>query len=279
MKGRTMFKTLFATVALGSALALAGCAAAPQTVETPAPVQSQQERPGGGGVSGLIAAADDGLLQVQSADEQTAVSYTAETTVSAQVDGALGDIAVGDCVVAITPSDADTATSVILNDPVDGECTGGFGGALAGGAVGPQFDGEAPEGAPTGFPTDGSAPSGAPTDFAVNGDIGTFASGQVAAIDGDTITVDSRAIGPDADSDQTTPTEVVVGADTAVTVTVAADASALVVGQCVAAQGEADDAGGLAATSLTVSAPGDEGCNRGLVGGAFPGGPGATEAG
>ena len=40
-----------------------------------------------------------------------------------------------------------------------------------------------------------------------------------------------------------------------------ADASVLVVGKCVTAQGEADTSGGYAATALVVSEPGDEGCS------------------
>jgi hypothetical protein len=278
MKGSTMLTftppraTVIAVLALGSALALAGCAApepeSPEDSSTQQPAQNQP--PGGGGVSGLIAAASDGLLQVQSSDEQTAVGYTADTTISSQVDGTSSDVAVGDCVTAITPTDADAATSIIVTDPVDGECTGGFGGGPGGGFP----DGELPEGVPTDlpsdFPTDGTMPSGAPTDFpGGGGQFGGFTSGPVTAISGATLTVE--AMGAD---DSTTATEVTVGDDTVFTVTVAADAAALVVGLCVIAQGEADDSGGFEATNLVVSEPGEEGCNAGFGGGQFPGGPG-----
>jgi hypothetical protein len=132
---------------------------------------------------------------------------------------------------------------------------------------------------PSDFPTDGTQPSGAPTDFPGGGDFGTFVTGKVTAVSGSTITVD--AVGAD---DATTSTDVTVDDDTAFTVTVAADATTLVVGQCVAAQGEADEAGGFAATSLTVSTPGDDGCTARFGGGqgGFPGGGGpgaATDAG
>lgn len=249
-------RPLLVVAALGGAIALAGCAAtpstSPQTQASQAPGQGQQ--PGGGGVSGLIAAASEGLLQVQSTDEQTAVSYTADTTISSQVAGKLGDVTVGSCVTAITPTDAAAASTVIVTDPVDGECTGG----LAGGPGGPGggFPDGAPTDLPSDFPTDGTLPSGAPTDFPGGaGGFGAFASGPVTAISGDTITVDARS----ADS-TTTSTDVAVGAETVYTVTVDADADALVVGQCVMAQGEADDQGGFAATSLIVSEPGDDGC-------------------
>jgi hypothetical protein len=251
--------TLVVSLALAGALAFAGCAAATGTSSpSAAPTSGTQPQDGRSpGVSGLIAAASDGLLQVQSSDEQTAVSYDSDTTISAQQSGALSDLNVGDCVMAITPDDADAAASVTVTAAVDGEC--GFSG---GGFPGGGGDG-APSGAPTDVPQDGTAPSGMPTD-APNGGPGGLAagaivSGSVTAISGDTITVDSRVMG----SDDTEPADVVVGSDTVVTVTVEADASALVVGQCVTAQGTADAKGGFAATALIVSAPsGDGTCGR-----------------
>ena len=50
---------------------------------------------------------------------------------------------------------------------------------------------------------------------------------------------------------------------TTYTRTVAADASAIVVGQCATARGEADDSGKVTATSITVSAPTDGECSSG----------------
>ena len=103
------------------------------------------------------------------------------------------------------------------------------------------------------MPTD--APNGGPGGLAA----GDVASGAVTAISGDSITVDSRVMG----SDDTESVEVAVGSDTVLTVTLAADTTALVVGQCVTAQGSADEKGGFAATSLTVSAPSSDGtCGR-----------------
>jgi hypothetical protein len=267
-----LLRPALAVLALGGALTLAACAAptteSPQTSSTQAPEQVLS--PGGGGVSGLIAAASDGVLQVQSPDEQTAVRYTDETTVSSQVAGALGDVSVGSCVTALTPADADAAASVMVTDAVDGECNSGPGGGFVTEGGGPGAGGP-PDGAPTDFPTDfptdGTAPDGAPTDAP---DIGAFASGLVTEVSGDTITVD--AVDPDG---ATTATDVTVDAETDFTVTVDADAGALVVGQCVAAQGEADDAGGFSATSLIVSEPGDDGCTPRFTSG--QGGPGAID--
>jgi len=270
-------RPLLVAAALGGAIALAGCAAtpsaSPETPSSQAPVQGQQ--PGGGGVSGLIAAASDGLLQVQSTDEQTAVSYTSDTAISSQVAGALSDVAVGSCVTAITPADADAASMVIVTTAVEGECTGGFPGGAGGGPGG------LPDGVPSDFPTDGTVPSGAPTDLPDGAaGFGAFASGPVTAISGSTITVDS--VGTDG---ATASTDVTVGSDTTFTVDVDADTDALVVGQCVVAQGAADDQGGFAATALTVSEPGDDGCSPRFGGGqGLPGAPGTdsgsdTEAG
>lgn len=256
-------------VLVASALALAGCAGTAASTETPAAQnQTQDQRPGGGGVSGLIAASSDDVLQVQSDSEQTAVSYTADTAVTSQVAGALSDVTVGSCVVAMTGSDASAASSIIVTEAVDGECTGGFGGG--GGQPGGQGaggSGTPPTDIP--FPTSTDAPSDAPTDAPTDGGpgsgqgFGAIASGLVTAVSGSTVTVDARTMG----SDDTTSTDVTVDSATTFTKTVDADASALVVGQCVSAQGAADTSGGFAATSLQVSAPVDGSCVQRFGGG------------
>ncbi len=86
-----------------------------------------------------------------------------------------------------------------------------------------------------------------------------------------------QADGSAAPSPTPTETVVTIGASTTVTTTKPADASALVVGQCVSAIGKADDKGGYAATSLTVFAPGMSGCVTTVGGtrGGFGGGGGA----
>ena len=104
------------------------------------------------GTSGTIAAVDGMTLQVQNDQTgQVAVTYTATTGITAQVDGDLADIAVGSCVRVQSAtdaadgdaeSDADTpvaATTVTVVAAVDGSCAAGgaAGGALVGLLVGP----------------------------------------------------------------------------------------------------------------------------------------------
>lgn len=262
--------------AAGAAI-LAGCSTGgagttPDSTTTgqPSTAPSAQGMPQGqrgGGVSGEIVFAQDGTLQVQNSQSQTAVRYTADTTVDQQVTFALANVTVGSCVVAIVGDDG-TATSVRVTQPVDGECTSGFPG---GGQGGPGGDGSMPSGAPTTMPDAGDRPSdmpsGAPGGDGQNGQApgggfaGTFVAGSVTAVSAAGLTVKT-----DSDS-----SEVVVGASTVITGTEAADQSAIAVGMCVTAQGKADDAGGFDATSLTLSVKGDDGCSQGF--GGMRGGP------
>lgn len=270
-----------ALVAAG-VLILAGCSsssddtAASTTDPNASSEAGGQQMPARSGVSGLIASISDGVLQVQGADEQNAVSYDDATTVSETVSGDLDAIVVGSCVVVMGTSDgadaegddatgAVTAESVTVSDAVDGECTGGFGG---GGAP----SGGMPEGGemPSGAPADGEMPSVAPSGAADGGGMGGgFAVGLVTAVDGDAVTVESSF------GEETTTSSVLTTADTTVTTTVSSDSSALEVGRCVTVQGEADDAGTVAATALTVTDTVDGECTTGF-GGGFGGLPGGA---
>ena len=103
---------VFTVLALGTTLALAGCATtdtAEEAVEATdtAAAQAAPERVASG-VTGEIADVADGLMQVQDTESQTAVSYTDDTTITAQVSGSLSDLEVGDCVFVTT--DAADAT-------------------------------------------------------------------------------------------------------------------------------------------------------------------------
>ncbi len=249
------------------------------------------ELPGGGGVTGEIAAVSDSVLQVQGDDGQTAVSWDDSTTITQTVTAALSDVTVGSCVVAVGAGDDGTAaTSVTISTAVDGECTGGFGGGAGGGAPGGggAGGGEMPEGggmpsgAPDGqAPGDGEQPSGMPTDLpdgASGGGFGgmqSFIWGLVTAVDGSTITVESAGFGDDA---ETTTATVTVDDATTYTTTADADATAIAVGRCVVAQGESDDSGKVAATSLALSDAGEDGCSTGFGGrGGMPGGQGGGD--
>jgi len=276
--GRTALLVGGSAVAL---LALAGCsAAAASGGTTRAPAQAAQnggDQQGRGGVSGLIAYAQDDLLQVQGESEQTAVRYTADTTVTKTVTVDASTIAVGDCIVAVTSQDADTATTIRVTAAADdGTCTAGFSGGMRDGGGMPS---DAPSGAPdgSGIPSgapDGGAPTGAPDGH--SGGFGSFTTGVVTAVSGSTLTVETT------DQDGGTSTaEVAVGSGTTVTTTTGATAADLAVGLCVTAQGTADDSGGYDAMSLTLSDPDTEGnCSTGFRGmGGRPGGQGGPAGG
>jgi len=170
-------------------------------------------------------------------------------------------------VQVVAARDADTqeqaaASAVAISDAVDGSCPTGLGGT--GGRVPPMPDGEMPEGMPTDMPERGERPEGTPPDGPTGeppegmpeGGFGT--SGLVSAVDDLTITVEVTS--PDGSTGTATVT---VDDATAYTRTATSDASAVAVGQCVLAQGEADDSGAVTATSVTVSTPGDDGCSSG----------------
>jgi hypothetical protein len=265
---------------------LAGCASDAADTATPevtaSPTTGQEDgdaaRPagggaGGGGTRGEVAAITGTVMQVQGDDGQTAVSWTDATTITQTVAGTLADVTAGVCVVAFTGSsqdaaDAATATSVAVSVPTDDGCGSGFGGGggreMPAGAAPtgrPDASGDAPTGMPTDLPTD--LPTDMPTDMpgGAGGGFGGLATGRVTAVSGTTITLE--VTGQD---DAVTTTTVEVSDATTYTTTATADASAVVVGRCVTAQGETDDSGQVAATSLVLSEPSDDGCSTGFGG-------------
>lgn len=296
---RTTRTRLLALPALTGAVAvltlLAACSDEPAQVATADPTTEAAQgaagsgdaaQPGGGGVTGEIAAITGAVMQVHGDDGQTAVSWDDATTITQTVAAALSDITVGSCVVVVGAGDDAAATSVALSTAVDGGCTGGFGGSgggMPGGGDMPS-DGEMPSGMPSGAPDgqapgDGEQPSGMPTDLpdGASGDgsgsgFGGMTAGLVTAVDGTTITVESTGFGDDA---ETTTTPVTVDGSTTYSTTADADATAITVGRCVVAQGESDDSGKVAATSLVLSDAGDDGCSTGFGGrGSMSGGQG-----
>jgi hypothetical protein len=228
--------------------------------------------PGGNGISGLVAAVSDSLMQVQETDSQTAVTWTDETVVTRTVAVALDAIAVGSCVVAMAPAAEDgttpvVATTVTVSEPVDEECTATFGAfqpggptSLEDGAERPDDGGalQLPEGGelPEGMepPEGAELPEGMPGGAAM-GTFGQLVSGRATAVSGSTLTVEATG----ADGVATTET-VEVDAETVVTATVAADASAIAVGLCASVRGETDTRGGMTATTIALSDAGDDGC-------------------
>ena len=251
------------------------------------------DRPAGQapGVSGTIAAVTGTTAQVQSSDTQTAVTWTDGTTVQVVTAATLADVTAGSCVMALTGGSGDgdggtgdgetgdgaagAATTVAVSTPGDDGCDvaggfpgGAFGGGSSGGADGPSgrptdLPSDLPTGRPSGRPS--GVPSGAPSGF---GPGGGRVLGTVVSVDGSTVT--ARTTGADGQSEQQTFT---VDPTTTYTLTAAGTTDAVVVGQCMTALGDEDDSGTLTATSLTVSAPGDDGCNAAGPGGRAFGGP------
>ncbi len=257
---------------------LAGCGGSdsPSSSATSAP-DGMVAEPRSPGVDGEIVAVSDGLMQVQGSGSQTSVTWDDTTAITAQTAATLADVTVGACVVAI--AEEETATTVQISTPADdGTCTGGDRPGMPTDVPDDwSTDGPRPSGDPGGRPTD--MPSGVPTDMPSGGmptDMPSgMAPGQWGGTSGQVTEVTDTTITVQADDDTTTVT---VGSETTYLLRVESDASALVVGQCVSAQGEQDSAGSLAATSIEVSAPTDDGCSaagRGPGGSGRPGAPGA----
>jgi hypothetical protein len=227
------------------ALLLSGCAAtaaAPTSASSGQPAQSSQA-PTSSGVSGTIAAATNGTLQVQGGTTQTAVTYTASTTISQAVAAAASDVTVGSCVIGVTAPGASAGTAaatVAISAAVNGTCSTP---GLRGGGQG----GVRPSGAPNGV-----RPSGGPA-----GGFTPPVSGTVTAVSGSAITVATTRGG------SATTATITLDGSTKYTKSQAATPAALVVNKCVVAAGKADTAGNFAATSLAVSDPGANGCSLG----------------
>ena len=221
------------------------------------------------GTSGTIAAVTGTTLQVQNPTTgQTAVSYTSSTVIRATTTTTASAVTVGSCITALgKPTGASTgstpfgepitATTVSINQPVNGACgRGGFGGRPAGTSgtrpAGGGFGGGGFGGGTTGT---GTRPAGG---FA-GGAFGV-ASGQVTAVSGSTATVDET----NPRTQKTSSVVVTLTGTTTFTTTATATPAAIVVGQCARAVGPADSTGAVTATSLTISAPVNGSCTTGF---------------
>ncbi|MDR2372638.1 MAG: hypothetical protein LBD77_00755 [Bifidobacteriaceae bacterium] len=273
----------------------------PAAESAPPSAQTAEAAPG---VSGTIAAVTNALIQVQDSEKQTAVGYSAETVITEQVSGAAADVVVGSCVTAIgeaaasggdetadAAADVFAATTVTVTPAeADGACAaGGFGGGRSlpgGGGWSEGSPSDMPSDMPSGMP--GRMPSGGPSGMpggAASGEdagqmpgaamMANLASGLVTAVDGDTVTVEQSgaAFGggqdPEAastDDPSATVTRSFTIAEAAITTTKTSDSSALQVGRCVVALGEADASGRVNAESLAVSDPGENGCSTAMGG-------------
>ncbi len=262
---------LVAAVALLAACSSAGSSSSPPTSSSSSGGAAQTQRGngarfGGPAASGLVAAINGRTVQVQNQQSgQVAVTYSAKTAFSRTVATTIAKIKKGDCVTAMAPSGTSssatsfTAARISVTSPVNGSCTGGFGG--------PRPTGTGPSGTPpTGGPfPSGAAPSGAPTGVRVPGgapNFGAVASGTVRSVSGSKIVVAARQF----NSTSTKPMTVRAGRTTKVTTTAAATAKSLRVGRCVTAQGSTNSSGAVKATRIQVDPATNGQCTFGFGG-------------
>lgn len=228
------------------------------------------------GANGEVAAVAGKTMQVQSPlSGQVAVTWTAKTTFTHQVDASFSDIDVGDCVL-VRSDDADEAngtsngtstemdaTTVRISAPVDGSCAPGYSGEIApGGPSGPAsgLSTEAPFDLPSDLPSD--LLSGDDSLSGPGGPDGRGgAVGLVTATSPDGFVIESTSPAPPGDRGgsresgsppETTMVDVAVSAGTAFTTTAKTTSKAVKVGTCVDARGEADSTGSVTADTVSV---------------------------
>jgi hypothetical protein len=250
-----------AAASVAAALVLSACGGSSGANPPPSSAASSsggagQGAPSGGpAAAGKVAAISGTTMQVQNQQTgQVAVSWSASTKFRHQVAVTIADVKAGDCVAAVAPSGTDssatsfTATTLTISPAVNGSCTGGAAGpGGSGGPGGGRFTG-AP---PSGFPS-GKLPSGLPS--GVQGrPISAVAAGKVTSVSGSTLVVAARQFG--SGSTSTTNKTVTVDAKTKITTEAATTSKSVKVGKCVTAQGKADSAGTVAATSVRITDP------------------------
>lgn len=247
---------LVAAASVAAALVLSACGGSSGANPPPSAAASssagagQGTPTGGPAASGKVAAISGTTMQVQNQQTgQVAVSWSASTKFRHQVAVTIADVKAGDCVAAVAPSGTDssatsfTATTLTISPAVNGSCTAGGSGGPGGG----RFTG-AP---PSGFPS-GKLPSGLPS--GVQGrPVAAVAAGKVMSVSGSTLVIAARQFG--SSSTSTTNKTVTVDEKTKITTEAATTSTSLKVGKCVTAQGKADSAGTVAATSVRISDP------------------------
>ncbi len=291
VRGSVRSRRMLALVSLGALAALlAACgssSASPTTTTAGASTSGSGSGSGSGpngsgsarplpGASGTIAAVNGASMEVQNASTgQTTVSYTPSTTFRQIASTNASAVTVGSCISAFgKPTSGSssstgvfgepiTATTVSVTQPASGSCApGGFGGGRFPAGGRPSSGGSSTNGS-------GTRPPGAGR-FR-NGQFGA-ASGSVTAVNGSAVTVNET----NPRTQKTASVVVTLTASTTFTTTQGASSSALVVGQCARAIGSASTTGAITAQTITVSAPGPNGCTSGF---GFRGGAGAGSGG
>ncbi len=270
---------------------LAGCGGTSKAASTTptgsaSPQAGRPQRGAAPGTFGTAAEISGSTIQVQNPSTgQVSVTFTSTTRFVLTRTVTSAALRVGDCVTAIGARAANApsaqasgspapesspsapkdfpAASVSISTPVNGSCPVG-GGGFGGGGFG---NGVRPSGAPSGVRPSGSRPPGTPGGN--GGGFGAgFASGRLAAVTATSMSVQVV----DRSTRATSTDTITLTASTTYSQTRTVTSTALRVGQCVAATGPADSKGAVAATRITLSTAGPNGCAAGFGrrGGANP---------
>jgi len=243
-----MTRVLVGAAGVMATLAVAACGGASASGNTGAATPS----PSGGRAGFARNAAFGQLVQINGqtlilsgANGDSTVTFTPTTPITQTSTGTLADITAGNCITATGTKGGDgtvTASTVILSSPVNGSCTNtGFGG---GGTFSPR------PGASF-SPRPSFSPPAQAAGF-------TAVRGQVKSVTGTSVTL-TESTGTSTTID--VPTTVKVTTSSVVT------AAALQTGECVTALGPKDSSGTVAASALTISPMGANGCTAGFGGG------------
>jgi hypothetical protein len=244
---RTTFTALTGAVlaltlaACGSSSGSGGTSAATPS-QSPAGANGQGGGRGGPAADGTIAAVASSSLEVQSPSAgQVTVNFSGSTTFTNRASASLADVTTGSCVLVTGTGQPITAQTVDVTAASSTGCQ------LGGGGMRPQNGGGGTRPSwPAGAPRRGQgAPGG-----------GGRAAGKVTAVSatGFTVQQDNPQTGA------TTDVQVTVNGSTTYTKAESANASALKVGECVTANGQADSTGAVTATTIAISQAGPNGC-------------------
>ena len=257
-----------------------GTTSAPPAAAANSPAARSSQSPSGAqaafpGVVGTAAAVSGSSMEVQNPSSgQVTVTFSTATAITETVATTSKDVTVGSCVAVVGQSSASggttrsvAATSVTISTPVNGSCraAGGFGFGSGGprGTFSPR----------PGF-TPRPRPSGSRGAFGAGGFGG--ANGAVTSLSASGFVVQAR--NPrSADPSATASITVTTSSATKYLKVVTARPSALKVGQCIIAVGQANSIGTVAARTIRISQPGPNGCvagfgRRGGFGGGGSGG-------
>jgi Domain of unknown function (DUF5666) len=258
---RTVRRTFTAVTGVALALTLAACGSSSSggsssAAPSQAPTASNGQGAGRGGgpaAAGTVASVASSSLEVQSTNSgQVTVNFSGNTTFTNRVSATLADVTTGSCVIVTGTGTPVTARSVDVSAASSTGCN-----AAGGGGMRPQNGGSGRPSRPSGANNPGGGGQGGRT------------TGKVTAVSGTGFTVQRD----NPQTGATTDVQVTVDGSTTYTKAESASASALKVGECVTANGQADSTGAVTATTIAISQAGPNGCT---VGGGRQGNGGAN---